>query len=169
MFEIEYLWIICGKITGIMSVFRLKQCYDRFIYQIFTTESIVLKIKEVQDQYDKYHTSEILKNYLEEARCLEQIIRSLHFPYWSFLYDTIGYRRKFMEKQIRRLMGELCVFDHNIKVFCKKIEEFVVILDNQSRVVRILLQNPPPRDLRLVQVFRDITSQSNIQLTHYFE
>ena len=43
-----------------MSVYRLKQCYDRFIYQIYTTESIVGKIKEVQDQYDKYHTSEIL-------------------------------------------------------------------------------------------------------------
>ena len=166
MSERDYL---CINNTGIMSVYRLKQCYDRFIYQIYTTENIVEKIKEIQDQYDTYHTSEILNNYLEEARCLMQITRSLHFPYWSFLYDTIGYRRKFMEKQIRRLMGELCVFDHNIKTFCKKIEEFVVILDNQYRVVRIILQNPPPRDLRLVEVFRDITSVSNIQLTHSFE
>ena len=153
-----------------MSVYRLKQCYDRFIYQIYTTENIVEKIKEIQNQYDTYHTSERLNNYLEEAECLVQVIRSLHFPYWNFLYDTtVEYSRKFILKQIKRLMGKLCVFDHNIKTFCKKIEKFSVILNNQSSIVRIVLKNPPPRDLRLIPVFRDITSQRNIQLEQCFE
>ena len=153
-----------------MSVYRLKQCYDRFIYQIYTTENIAEKIKEIQNQYDTYHTSERLNEFREEAECLVQVIRSLHFPYWNFLYDTtVEYSRKFLIKQIKRLMGKLCVFDHNIKTFCKKIEEFVVILNNQPRVVRIILKNPPPRDIRLIPVLKDITSQRNIQLDQLFE
>ena len=153
-----------------MSVYRLKQCYDRFIYQIYTTENIVEKIKEIQDTYDTYHTSERLNEYLEEAECLGEVIRSLHFPYWDFMYDTtVEYSRRFLIRQIKRLMGKLYIFDQNIKTFCKKIEEFVVILNNQPRVVRIILKNPPPRDIRLIPVLRDITSQRNIQLDQLFE
>ena len=99
-----------------------------------------------------------------------QVIRSLHFPYWDFMYDTtVVYNRGFLFRQIKRLMGKIHIFDQNINNFCKKIKEFVVILDNQPRVVRIILKNPPPRDIRLIPVLRDITSQRNIQLDQLFE
>ena len=153
-----------------MSVYRLKQCYDRFIYQIYTTENIAEKIKEIQNQYDTYHTSERLNEFREEAECLVQVIRSLHFPYWDFMYDTtVEYNRKFLIRQIKRLMGKLHIFDQNIKNFCEEIKEFVVILNNQHRIVRIILKNPPPRDIRLIPVLKDITSQRNVELDQLFE
>ena len=167
MFERYSLWIIN---TGIMSVYRLKTCYDRYLYQIYTTENIVEKIKSIQETYDTYHTSERLNEFREEAECLVQIICSLHFPYWDFMYDTtVVYNRGFLFRQIKCLMGKLYIFDQNINNFCKKIKEFVVILDNQPRVVRIILKNPPPRDIRLIPVLKDITSQRNIELDQLFE
>ena len=50
-----------------MSIYRLKTCYDRYLYQIYTTENILEKIKSIQETYDMYHTSERLNEFRVEA------------------------------------------------------------------------------------------------------